>query len=610
MIVPQQRLRGGCSILELLAPAQHPPSQGPLLYSREPFDLAMQPRPADLAGRLEAAAASVLGVTDHALLLVLGQFAQKLGLLSRLQQVPIRQRTVDHTPQAKLIQFFVAILAGLDYLHDFTDAPHPLCQDHALIASWGQEAFAHYSSLSRTLAAADEQTLNAVQQAVQTISQPFVEAEVSALMRQLGVLLIDIDLTGREVSPMSTSYVDADFGWMDDKVRKGYQALVISLSGGPSVRLLLQGCRYGGRTQSAEVLRSAVGQLEAQLGSHPRRRTEVVQARIEVLERALASTTELLAAAQTQQRERLCAPLRGRQTAKGREKAVVRLGKRIRRLEGDCREISEQIGSLRTRLVTLREDNARPQAQLPIVLRLDAGFSSDENLSHLIEMGYTILTKAHSGQTTQRLLRCVEAEAVWTPVGKNAEALSVGPQLIAEGAYALHALLVRYQLPEAQRATTLLYYGDTPPPSDLALWFGQYNARQIIEAGIKEGKHVFTLRRPLVRSPYGMQLQELLSTFAANFVRWAAGWLREHLEAVPNSAAEVGVQLQRALSQIKSLIRVVAHCRAWLVETPLGRQLIFDAAGPFAGAIVPLSDQVTIQLVLPVFHGSDSAPGG
>ena len=110
MIVPQQRLRGGRSILELLAPAQHPPSLGPLLYSREPFDFARQPRPADLAGRLEAQAASVLGVTDHALLIVLGQFAQKLGLLSRLQQVPIAQRTVDHTPQAKLIQFFVGIL--------------------------------------------------------------------------------------------------------------------------------------------------------------------------------------------------------------------------------------------------------------------------------------------------------------------------------------------------------------------------------------------------------------------------------------------------------------------------------------------------------------------
>jgi len=141
-------------------------------------------------------------------------------------------------------------------------------------------------------------------------------------------------------------------------------------------------------------------------------------------------------------------------------------------------------------------------------------------------MGYTIVTKAHSGQTTARLLRGVETKAVWRMVGKNAEALYVGEQQIAEGAYALQALLVRYTLPERQRASTLLYYGDSPSPSELALWFEHYNARQIVEAGIKEGKQVFTLRRPLIRSRYGMQLQELLSTFAANFVRWAAGWLR------------------------------------------------------------------------------------
>jgi hypothetical protein len=107
-----------------------------------------------------------------------------------------------------------------------------------------------------------------------------------------------------------------------------------------------------------------------------------------------------------------------------------------------------------------------------------------------------------------------------------------------------------------------------------------------------------------------MQLQELLSTFAANFVRWAAAWLREQVIAAPARAGEIGVPLQRALGHVKTLARLVAHARAWLVETPLGRQLIFDASGPLAGAIVSLSEEVAIQLVLPLFHGSDSAPAG
>ena len=48
-----------------------------------------------------------------------------------------------------------------------------------------------------------------------------------------------------------------------------------------------------------------------------------------------------------------------------------------------------------------------------------------------------------------------------------------------------------------------------------------------MEAGIKEQKGVFTMRRPLVRSPIGLELQEQFSLFAATVVRWAAQWARE-----------------------------------------------------------------------------------
>src|SRR5687768_14319145 len=48
--------------------------------------------------------------TDHAGLVLLGKFAQHLGLIEHLQRVPLAQRTRIHSPQAKLIQFFVGIL--------------------------------------------------------------------------------------------------------------------------------------------------------------------------------------------------------------------------------------------------------------------------------------------------------------------------------------------------------------------------------------------------------------------------------------------------------------------------------------------------------------------
>jgi len=153
-------------------------------------------------------------------------------------------------------------------------------------------------------------------------------------------------------------------------------------------------------------------------------------------------------------------------------------------------------------------------------------------------------------------------------------------------------LQVRYQVPEGLRHTTLLYYDDTAPPA-AAVWFAQYNGRQVIEAGIKENKGVFTMRRPLVRSEYGMQIQEQFALFGANFVRWAAGWAREQIVDAPPA-------LVRTLTAVKTLVRVVAHSRAWLVETELGCGLVFDSHSPFAGAMLRIAGQVVFQNTLPL----------
>lgn len=74
-----------------------------------------QPTSAQL-DHLTSVAATDGVVTDHALLVLLGQFAQHLGLIELLHSVPIAQKTVEHSPQTKLIQFLVAILAGLNQL--------------------------------------------------------------------------------------------------------------------------------------------------------------------------------------------------------------------------------------------------------------------------------------------------------------------------------------------------------------------------------------------------------------------------------------------------------------------------------------------------------------
>jgi hypothetical protein len=122
-----------------------------------------------------------------------------------------------------------------------------------------------------------------------------------------------------------------------------------------------------------------------------------------------------------------------------------------------------------------------------------------------------------------------------------------------------------------------------------------YNGRQIMEAGIKEQKEVFTMRRPLVRSRYGLQLQEQFSVFAANFVRWAAQWAQEQVEVE-------GPRLQQALKEMKTLVQVVGQSRARLLRRGGGCALVFDAKGPFAGSVLVFEGQVVYQEVLPLFH--------
>jgi hypothetical protein len=76
--------------------------------------------------------------TEHGLLVAFGEFFQQQGLLQQLLQVPIRQKTRDLTPQAKLIEFLSGIMSGIEFLSDLNDGPHPLAKDETVARAWGQ----------------------------------------------------------------------------------------------------------------------------------------------------------------------------------------------------------------------------------------------------------------------------------------------------------------------------------------------------------------------------------------------------------------------------------------------------------------------------------------
>ena len=64
--------------------------------------------------------------TQHALLVILGKFAQEMGLISGIAGVKLDQKSCAHTPQSKVLEFLVAILSGAKYLQDISLSAHPL----------------------------------------------------------------------------------------------------------------------------------------------------------------------------------------------------------------------------------------------------------------------------------------------------------------------------------------------------------------------------------------------------------------------------------------------------------------------------------------------------
>jgi hypothetical protein len=242
--------------------------------------------------------------TGHAWLVVLGYFAQALGLVAGLEAVPLGQRKgPECEPQTKVIEFLVGILEGIEYLQDLNLSADPIAKDPTVIEAWGQDTFVHYSGVSRTLDAVDEETLKAVVGVLQALSRPFIDAAVMETIREKGELVVDVDLTGREVSSTSTDYPDADFGWMEDDIKKDYQAALTSHCPVPDStglvcerwkRLMLTLQRYPGRTLSAECLQAAVRAVEELLGVRPRRRVELIRQRREELSVQIQALEETL----------------------------------------------------------------------------------------------------------------------------------------------------------------------------------------------------------------------------------------------------------------------------------------------------------------------------
>lgn len=456
-----------------------------------------------------------------------GLFAQRLGLIEELERVPIPQRRREHSPQTKLIEFLVAILDGCAYLQDISHSPHPLDQDLPVAQAWGQEKWADYSGVSRTLHACNDETVTAIREALWAVSRPFIQQEVVLALRDRGVLVYDGDL--RPVSNTSTTYPGVAFGWIGDTVRLGYQAALVSMHSPTYGRLWLSVTQHPGDTVSSTQAEAMVRAAEARTGVRPWRRTDLLAKRIEQQKALLQEAEAKLLRAREQverARQRLAQVEQERQEwarqvaelealyqargrperphsrlAQARRKLAVRerrLPRRQKELGRACqwqagcqqnvRALEAELEQLEQRQARFLEDNRTNPWPIRAIFRLDGGFGTGPNVALLIEMGYDVYSKAANPQAVRAWRRRAATGVSWTRVGKNAEMVAWQEETLANCPYTLDIALERFHVGDKQKHSVLLHYGEDPVLQNLEGWFTFYNGRQTIEAGSKRAR--------------------------------------------------------------------------------------------------------------------------
>jgi len=560
--------------------------------------------------------------TQHAFLVAWGWFAQETSLIQKIKGIPLKQKTYEHTPQSKVLEFLVGTLAGLQHLQELSTAAHPIDHDMAVATAWEQSGWADYSGVSRTLSRLNWEEVRAIAQALEEVSQPYLQTEIKLLCSQGKHLRMDGDLTGLPVSSTSQTYPNVAFGHMDDEIRLGYQAGVVSLESPTYGRIWLSVAHHSGDTISCTQAEALVLEAERRTGQRPRRRVEKlrermvqfelhlkqVQTRLETQQTVLLQTQEewdrtdqetqechnqldeLVQYYQSRQREErptshLAQARKRHQTLllrlQRREKAYHSAQQRLNKTQTQLQIEQNQFLDLQKRLIRFEQENTFNPEPVEAEFRLDAGFGTYENVALLIEMGYEVYTKPYGQHVTDQLKQKVYDQTAYTRVGANAEMIAWPNYKLPHCPYPLDTALERFYTGSTLKHSTLFHYGVDPVIQDLPTWFNQHNGRQIIEAGIKEGKQVFFLHKLKVRSEPAIFLQECFVLFAANFIRWGTHWLAKQAQPVKNA-------LDIRKLGIKRQVQVAAHVSAQVIRNSEGRLLKFSRHSAFAGKVLLL----------------------
>ena len=504
-------------------------------------------------------------VTEHALLVAYARFGEQVGLISAVQQVPFRMKTVIHTPADKVLELLNHILAGGMHINGLAKSAHPLVHDQAVAQAWGQTSFASASGVSALLHSVSSDDVAALETGLGQVIAPYRRRLLRALSPSW--LVVDFDLTGLVVSDQATTYEGADFGHVgegagDGAVARGYQFARAQVVGETDA-FVLGGFLHPGRTVATHCLAELVALTERYLG-RPRRRVECLQARLADTERELVQMEADLA----------------------RLSASGTAARRRERLAAQREQKQQEMDGLRARLKQMEAENAADPSPRQIILRLDGAFGSAGNVAWLYEQGYSVVARVQAHRVAVALRK--EDGLLWEKVGKNLFMAEARRTTLGDCPYAVRLFLCRQWWGEQHpdRFSALVVTPDLTPEAWPVRRVGVfYNGRQVIEAGIKESKGIFASRHLPTRHQAGIALYQLLVLFAQNLVRW---FRRQCL----------GKSILAAAS-INELVRIGANSRATVILDRYAIQLTFAADSPWAGTTLSLRPQISYQLWFP-----------
>ncbi|MGD9092745.1 MAG: hypothetical protein PVF74_07840 [Anaerolineales bacterium] len=503
-------------------------------------------------------------LTHHAMLVAWGQFAHCIGLIGALMQVRLNQKTRRHKPQTKVLEFWVCILAGFQYLKEISHSEHPLDKDETVARAWGQPQWADHSGVSRTLHSLSEAEVEQLHAALEAVEAPLLEKEIVLAAERR-----------------------------------------------------LQGCPCR-RTQLLETRiarRRAVQNQLNEKADRSRESLERKQAKLQQVAAELAEAADTFKQWQDEYSEQGRPERPHSRLAKARKKLEM-LQKRWLRCQKACeksqnwhqkqleRALAHQdlLDALQVRLIRFQQENAQNNHPLQAVIRLDAGFGTAENIALLIEMGYEVYTKPYGNWLKGELRRRRQAGLSWQKVGHNADMLAWKQVQLDGCPYPLNLACERFWTGRAYRHTGLLHFGQDPVCDDLPAWFHFYNARQTIEAGNRELRQVFEAHHLKVRARPALRLQEYFALLAANFVRYASLWLAEQCPQVPDGWKE------STRPKVKQQVKVGAHTSAWVSWFGQDCLLRFSDLSIFAGRSFEIKRSWAFQPVLPFLKNCFFSP--